>query len=146
VGPWLPSTKLLLVTEQTRKLFESERISGLEYEPCEDLDEASEPIFVARVIHAAHYAGTDIVTKPCKEHSIIMGAFVFDFHTPREGIHDVDFQMIDRVKVGKREYWYNLPFLVVSQKLLKLLLKHKVPKLQRRAIRLNQKFVPLIVS
>jgi hypothetical protein len=146
VGPPIPQTKRLLITPRVRELFDSEGVTGLEYERCEDLDGASDAPFVATVLHGAYEAGTDIVAKPCPEHGTIAGCCVFDPRIPRLGLSRDDLQMIDRVTVKNRDYFHWYPSLVVSQRALRLLLKHKIPTLQRVTRTLNQKFRPLIVS
>ena len=146
VGPPIPQTKRLLVTPRVRELFDSEGVTGLEYERCEDLDGGSDAPFVGTVLHGAYRAGTDIVAKPCPEHGTIAGCYVFDLKTPRHGLSRDDLQMIDRVTVKNRDCFYWYPLLVVSQRVLRLLLKHKIPTLQQVTTILNQKFRPLIVS
>lgn len=146
VGPPIPHTKRLLVTPRVRELFDSEGLTGLGYERCEDLDGDSNPPFVARVIHGAYQVGTDIAAKPCPEHGTIAGCCVFDLRIPREGLSLDDFQMIDRVVVKNRNYLYWYPFLVVSQRALGLLLKCKIPGLQPITRMLNQTFRPLALS
>jgi len=138
-------TKLLFVTREVRELFESEAISGLEYESYEDLDGAAEPGFVAKVTHAAQHTGTKIITKACPEHHSMFGCFVFDFQTPNDGLRN-DFQMIDHVTVQGIDYAYVFPFLIVSQKVLRLLLSHSVAELEKITTILDHEFRPLIVS
>jgi hypothetical protein len=144
-GPPMPQIKLLLVTRQVRELFDAEGITGLEYESCEDLDGISAPPFLATVGHRACQVGSDIVAKHCPEHRTMFGCFVVDMETPRDGLSDHDFLMIDRVNVDGRDYLYHYPLLVVSQKALTLLLKHKVRSLQQVTTLLNQKFRPLVM-
>jgi hypothetical protein len=138
-------TKLLFVTREVRDLFDSEGLSGLEYEGFEDLDCVAEPGFVAKVTHAAHNIGTKIIAKPCPVHHSIFGCFVFDFQTPNVGLRN-DFQMIDRVTVKGTDYAYVYPFLVVSQKVLRLLHTHNVAELESITTILDHEFRPLIVS
>jgi hypothetical protein len=138
-------TKLLFVTSEVRDLFESEGISGLEYESFEDLDGAAEPGFVAEVTHAAHHIGTKIIAKACPVHHSMFGCFVFDFQTPNDGLRN-DFQMIDRVTVKGIDYAYVYPFLIVSQKVLNLLFAHSVAELESITTMLDEQFRPLIVS
>lgn len=139
-------TKLLFVTREVREHFESESITGLEYDAFEDLDGSADPGYVARVTHGAYQTGSKIIAKPCK-HNSIGGCYVFDLQVPRHGLRN-DVQMIDRVTVKGTDYAYHYPFVVVSQRLLSLLFAHSVPELEEITILMKQKqqFHPLIVS
>lgn len=145
VGPPMLKTKLVLVAEHVKQLFDSEGITGLEYMEGEDLDLVSRP-FVARVAHGAYEAGTDLVTNCCPKHRSISGALIFDATIPRNGIVDQDFQMIDRVRIEEQEFFYHHSLLVVSRRALELLFRHKVPGLEKATTILSQKFRPLVVS
>ncbi len=138
-------TRLQFVTPEVRELFDSEGISGLEYGRFEDLDGAAEPGFVAKVMHGAHQSGTKIIARPCPDHHSIGGCFVFNLQEPKDGLR-YDLQMIDRVTVNGIDYAYHYPYLVASQKLLRLLLTHCVGALESVTIMLDQPFRPLTVS
>jgi len=138
-------TKLLFLTPEVRNLFESEGITGLEYQQAEKSDGTPESYFLANVTHHAYVTGSRIIAKHCV-HNTIGGAFVFDEQVPAEGLKN-DFQMIDRVIVSGIEYSYDYPLLVVTGKALRLLLDHGVKKLDPMpCVMLKERFLPLIVS
>ena len=138
-------TKMLVFTHEARELFESERVTGLDYQRCEGTHGASSPL-VGTVVPSGYQTGSDIVADVCTEHGTVGGRFVFDLKTPRNALSEHDFQMIDRVKINEREYILHIPTLVVSRRVVELLTRQKLGRLLRVTTILNQKFLPILVT
>jgi hypothetical protein len=141
----------LVVSPQVKSLFDSHEITGLAYEPCEMSSGAEHrsprvaPAYVARIEHGAYQRGSDMkVQLQCKEHSVVHTPHVFDRETPREALGPYDFQLINKLRIENREYYYYSPDWVVSRRALQLLLDNRVPGLETATWILNEKFCPLI--
>lgn len=125
-----------IVSQKLKMVFESKNIAGLKYEQCfigrrderEGLVEESREskYCLAEIISTVSEKADDIYLDKrdyCKKHSII---FRYDGLTnrrlPHNAISQNDFQMINRVKVKGKEYYYRIPIFFVSRKVLKILL------------------------
>lgn len=144
----------LVVSLHVKQLLDGHGVSGLEYEPCsvtgncEPSPRVAEPPYLARIVPATYQFGADIIpgTNYCEKHSIALAPFVFGRQTPREAIKEVDFQRIDVIRVRDKDYYYYKSLWIVSQRVLRLLLDHKVSGLTRATGFLDQPFRPLVVG
>ena len=151
--PW-GHERELMVAPWVRKIFESEGITGLEYEPCvlDDGKWFSEPPgpipFVARVIPKTYHSADDILVGKyyCEKHTIPMYFWLINEKISSGVLTDHDFQTIDRVIVKGKTYYYYQPGLIITRRVLELLLKHKVRGLLERAFFLKEKFLPVILD
>jgi hypothetical protein len=145
----------LLVSTWVKKLFETEGITGLsDYEQCKaytegivDTDETV-PVYMAKVLHSTveHAKETTIIKSfICRKHNMPSSFYIGDRFCFHNELIDSDFQYIDRFVVNGQTYWNRSSHLVVSQKALKLLLKHKVRGLTPITYFLKQKFRPVKV-
>jgi hypothetical protein len=142
----------LIVSTEVKTLFESEGITGLKYEPCisggEDISGISEKAdaYLATILPKTYHLADDIILKTyCKKHKIILNYEVFNTRFSKEAIINSDFQLIKELRVGRKTYIYYIGQWVISQKVLNLLLKHKVPGLKPYGYVLGQKFLPIII-
>ena len=154
LGVILPSPGMevdLVVSSEIRDLFAAEEVSGLDYEPCglvsegERVETTGGGYFQARITHTASQGGSYI--RPgdyCRKHMTVTAPLVFDRRLLLDSMPDTDFLTINRVAVGRREYYYNVPSWIVSRKVLRLLLDHRVPGLRTITVRLKQEFRPVL--
>jgi len=143
----------LIVSSKIKSLFDSEGITGLEYEACvvEDADtlgvSEKADAYLATIVPETYQLADDIILKTyCEKHKIILDYEVFNIRFPKEAIIDSDFQLIKRVKVGRKVYTYYVGQWIISRKVLELLFKHKVPGLKPYGYVLGQKFLPFIID
>jgi len=153
VGRLWQRTIELVISPSVKRLFDSEGITGLEYEPCElEYDKGAPehtetPPYLARIIPRAEEDADEIVLKEwCKKHSIIVDYIPFGRHIREGALSPHDFQMIDRVNVHGKTYHYVQPRWVVSRKVLELLIKHKIRALREIGFFLGKKFLPLVTT
>jgi hypothetical protein len=154
--PWDDCVELIL-SPYVKNLFESEGITGLDYEPCEfyDANVCDEPDltppYLAIVTTATGRLADDIVmgegTFICKKHAYLNIAFImFNERTHREALSGDDFQMTNWVIIKDKKYYYAAPRLIVSRRVLQLLLKHKIRGLTGMGFFLGEKFLPLVLT
>lgn len=132
---WNMNTRFIL-SQKIKEVFESEGITGLKYEQCliGHRDEKGrwtqesyeDKYYLAEIISTVHEEADDIYLDKrdfCKTHSIL---FRYDGlinrRKPYWVISHDDFQMINRVKVKGKEYYYRISMYFVSRKVLKILL------------------------
>lgn len=143
----------LIISSKVKKYFDSENVTGLEYEPCIDEGKETSAIsreadaYLATIISETYQLADDIILKTfCKKHNVILNYDVFNMRTPKRAILDSDFQVIKNLRVGRKTYIYYRGRSIISRKVLDLLLKHKVPGLKPYGYVLNQKFLPFIIQ
>lgn len=151
---WDFQTKELVVSPAMKEIFDTEGVTGLNYEECWTTEKPGPsgherpPAYVARVSHGGYQSGDDIIVGRgyCPKHSIVLTPCIFGERTPREGLGEDDFQRLGEVRIGNKEYHHYKSHLVVTRRVLELLLKWKVRGLRPATVVLNQPFRPLIVS
>jgi hypothetical protein len=116
-----------IISKTLKELFESEDVTGLRYESCEVDRNGSDSVsqssfYVAEVIPAVKQEGTQIELRTfCKKHRVVISGNIFGIVTRRMSIGNYDFQMIDGVRIKKKDYFYRLPLFFVSKKVMKIL-------------------------
>jgi hypothetical protein len=145
-GPPRMSVHLVISTE-LHALFEGHGVTGLECEPC-GVGHNESGAYVGRVVRGGCQTGIEIFmgSVHCEEHRTIIGALVADLRTPAEKLVPDDFQTLDRVVIGSREFFPPNPPWVVSRRVLKLLLQYRIRGLTAAGWFLKQKFRPLVTS
>ena len=143
----------LVISSELKTLFESEGVTGLEYEPCihegeyPTIDSEKTGSYLARIVPETYELADDIILKThCKKHHIILNYDVFNIRTPKEAILNFDFQVIKKLKVGRKVYTYYKGRSIISRKVLELLLKHKISGLKPYGYILGHKFIPFIID
>lgn len=129
-----------VISEKLKDIFDSDGVTGLKYELCliehqkskKDETQIFEDRFlVAEITHGiAQCASHIFLHEYCKKHSIIIAFDMCNLFTPQDAVLSYDFQMINRLSVKGKEYFYDLPSWFVSRKVLNILLKHKIADLR----------------
>jgi len=145
-----------VVSERLRDIFERNGITGLKYEPClierrkgeeGETKSFNEKLYVGEITAAiAQYASNVFLHYYCKKHRIIIAFDICNVVTPREAILESDFQVINRVIVKGKEYYYRTPTFFVSRKVLKILLDNKIADLRKRGTYFGKSFVPVPIT
>jgi len=123
-----------LISNRIKELFDENGITGLDYEICEIepstkshqeniSDDANSKYFVARVITSYKKMASDIKLRDhCKQHSITIDATPINVKYPVESMSQDDFQMLNKINVGKKEYTFTSPWFFISRRVLQMLL------------------------
>lgn len=129
-----------VISEKLKGVFDSEGITGLKYEPCllehqkgkkGETQTFEGRLYVAEITRSIAERASDIFLHYyCKKHSLIIAFDICNVFAPQDAILPYDFQMINRVIVKGKEYYYGLPSWFVSRKVLNILLKHKIADLR----------------
>jgi len=151
--PWGQPCELL-VSSQVRKLFESEGIKGLSYEPCLFTDDDSaknrqvEPLYLARIKRKVYEYADEIKSQKyiCRKHCVIYSSCLFGGTIYEEDVMGHDFVEICGVKVKEKTYEYHVHRMIISRLALEILLKHKIRSLAIECVYLNEKFLPVLLS
>ena len=143
----------LIISSEVKTLFESEGVTGLEYEPCISEGENASAVsgkadaYFAKIIPETYELADDVILKTyCRKHGIILNYEVFNIRFPKKATLDSDFQSIKRLKVGRKVYTYYRGRSIISRKVLNLLFKHKVSGLKPYGYVLGHKFLPFIID
>ena len=138
----------LVVSGETKRLFEIHEISGLEYEKMEfyDADELSkvpfEPPYLARIERNV-YAEADRIwlwtaLAPdgwhCRLHSVPAILHMCNQRIPRASLGEHDFVEIGGIQVGGSRYNHLTNEFIVSRKAVEVLLAHRVKGLETWAV------------
>ena len=151
--PW-DNQRELIISAELKEIFDSEGITGLEYEPC-IFDERDKmpgievsPPYLAHIKHATGQFSDDILVTRyyCEKHSIPLYFHLFGEKLTRDVLSEHDFQTINRITVKDRVYYYRRPRLIITRKTLELLLKHKIRGLTDPCFFLNEKFAPVVLT
>ena len=140
-----------VISEKLKRIFELEGVTGLKYEPCiiEQGDKKELPIEshfdVAEITSKVTQFGSDIILNSyCKKHNVIFSKTIFDQITHRNSITKSDFQMINKIKVKGREYYYRVPLWFVSRKVLKILFDNIISNIRQRGIYFKDGLIPVL--
>lgn len=147
----------LIISRRLKDLFDERGLTGLKYSACfvdsdqESADATSingKPPFFQATFDAAtcQHASAINVRTWCKKHMVITDYDLFELETRRQDLLSADFQMIDRVIVGKAAFLFRRPLWVVSRRVLRLLLEERVTGLRTKGPLLKQRFLPLVTS
>jgi len=143
----------LLLSTRVKQIFESEGISGLEYVECivetrgGHVVKEMEPLYLATPARLLYdYADSILINKGtfCEKHSVIFSYQLFGNHVCRSDLAGYDFNSVERVKIGSKEYIYSRHHLIVSRKVVKLLLAHKIPGLLPIGFYHGERFLPIM--
>jgi hypothetical protein len=151
---WDFQTVELIISAAVKHLFESNDVTGLQYDPCWPSDDGCDhkstepPAFVARIVRGTYQCANDLdVGKNyCAQHSITIGPYPFCLWTPREALSQDDFQILTSIRVGAKEYFPYKSLWVVSRKVVVMLLQHKVSGLQQATVFMKKPFRPLLLD
>jgi hypothetical protein len=133
-GVWDQNVKFL-ISNRIKKLFNENCLTGLDYETCETQsstksESENNKYFIAKVTTSYKKTASDIILRDyCKQHSIIVDATPININYPYTKSQD-DFQVIDRIVIGKNEYTLRSPWFFISRRTLKILLDNKVKDLR----------------
>ena len=144
-----------LLSSKVKHIFESEGITGLEYAPC--IVETSkgksvkdvEPLHLAKPIHLTEdYAESITINKGtfCEKHSVIFSYQMMGHHVRRSNLSGHDFACVERVSIGAREYRYSRHHLIVSRKVVKSLLNHRISGLVPIGFYHGERFLPIMAT
>jgi|GEM_PF-1803392 hypothetical protein len=168
--PWEKEVVLLL-SARIKKIFESEGITGLVYEPAQfisaahridyvradgishmvykevpdDSPETLENPYIARISHNIHVEADRIFFKKyrCEIHLSIDRARYENPRIPKKEIRNMDFFQVEGVRVKGKTYPYQNNYFSVSRKVLEILLKNDAKGLHRVGSIIKSKFAPL---
>jgi hypothetical protein len=142
-----------IISERLRDLFDAAGVTGLGYEPClveHRTSKRTAPVVFADRLYVgqirpsiAQRADRIYIHSYCRRHRVIISFDVCNLTTPEAHIFEHDFQMANRLVVGRKEYIYRHPVWFVSRKVLKILLEHARQDLRPRGYYLKQPFVPV---
>lgn len=149
--PWGQPVELV-ITSRVKELFDSNGVTGLEYEPCVINDDALrneseiDPPYIARISRRIGMYAEDIKIGKyiCEKHSILMSFQLFGKWISKDDLSVDDFQAIDKIIVNGRVYYFHNHGFIVSRKVLEILLKYKIQGLVDMGFFLGQKFLPVI--
>jgi len=147
--PW-GQTYEFIISSQLKNIFDSEGITGLEYEQCviddgplrEELEVP--PPYLARISHKISRHAEHIIPGNyiCKKHSVMSSFSLINSWLSREEMNEDDFQAIDKMIVKGKVYNLHGEQFRTSRKALELLLKHKIRGLVPIGFFLGHKFLP----
>jgi|GEM_PF-4855759 len=142
-----------VISEKLRELFDAAGVTGLGYEPClveHRKDNKSAPVVFSDRLYVgeirpsmAQRADKIFAHCYCKRHRVIISFDVCNLTTPRAQVLLYDFQMADRLVVGRKEYIYRTPRWFVSRRVLKILLERASHDLRPAGSYLGELFVPV---
>lgn len=145
--------KRFVISKMLKDIFESEGVTGLEYEPClvehqkgkkDNAKIFKDRFYVAEISPSiAQYARDIFLHHYCKKHSIIISYDICNVVIPRDVVLEYDFQMINRAVVKGKEYFYRIPFFFASRRVLKILLENKIRDLRPMGVYLKKCFLPV---
>jgi hypothetical protein len=128
-----------LISSRIKKLFDDNGVTGLDYEACgiissnpTEIEKSGEATYsVAKITTSYTRVATDIKLRDyCKKHCIIIDATPINLRYPVDPMSRDDFQMQDKIVVGKKEYTFRSPWFFISRKVLRILLDSKVRDLK----------------
>lgn len=138
-----------LVSGSLKSEFDDNGITGLEYEPCNDIGkkETGLSFYVATVPNRTHECAKNIILYGwCKKCKIIVDYSPYELKLFRDDLLNVDFQLISKLKVGWTTYIYRMSTIAASRKAMKIILNRKSIRLQEHNFFLQSKFRPLILT
>jgi hypothetical protein len=150
---WGLSEVDLLVSVDTKDLFDREGITGLEYKQCQYRTQAGPSttpslVYHARLTQEGRENGMDIIVGDnfCTEHNIIYDPIVFGRYLKRSNIPNTDFVRITTLTVGKTDYHFYKPMWLISRKCLDVMLSNKVAGLEYAGWFFDELFRPVEVQ
>lgn len=142
-----------VISQKLKSIFESEGVTGLKYEPClveytgDRYEEKKSRFYVAEIIPTVAEEADDIYLHKnyfCKKHSIILRYDgLINKRRRRKAISQDDFQIINRINVKERLFFYRLGLFFISRKVLKILFSNKISDLRERGIYFKNGLVPV---
>ncbi len=142
-----------VVSQKLKNIFDSSGVTGLDYEPCVIQTgkrrwgsemESENRFYTAEIRSSVRQKATEILLRSyCKKHRIAISSTVIGRTIPRSHISKDDFQVINRVVVKGKEYFFKLPYFFVSKKVLKLLFENNISDLRSRAIFFENGLTPV---
>ncbi len=142
-----------VISEKLKEIFDSNGITGLKYEPClieykkDKKTEAKifeDRFYVATIVPAmSQRADRIFLYSWCKKHSTIISYDACNLTYVRDNMIEGDFQIVDRIIVKGKEYYYILPFWFVSRKVLNILLENKIADMRPIGLYLKKSFMPV---
>jgi len=149
---WHIGTRFV-ISERLKALFDAAGVTGLAYEPCliehRKPDKSAPVVFSDRLYvgeiraSAAERADKIFMHYYCRKHRVIIDFDRCNLRIPRAHVLPYDFQMADRLTVGRKEYIQIHPTWFVSRRVVKILLEHARQDLRPRGYYLKQLFLPV---
>lgn len=135
-GGWDQNVRFL-ISNRIRNIFDKNGISGLSYDACsehistdQETGDISQTYSIATITTSYVKNAADILLRDCcKKHSIIIDATPINVKYPNTTSRS-DFQGVDKIFVGKKEYTLRSPWFFMSRKVLRILLDNKVKDLR----------------
>lgn len=142
----IQSTTFVL-SSKMKKVFIEEGITGLEYHVCQDKGAGESDYSVAKVTNRIYEDADSIYLNTyCESCGTIMNYIPFGLRLDRDSVLDLDFQMINGIRVNDKVYNYPVPTWICSKKALKVLLREKVKGMGVKTFFLKEKFIPQLLS
>ena len=144
-------TVRFVISERLKDLFTNNGITGLKYERCMIEDERGKQgqtkvfegrYYVAEIAQSISQNAERIYLHDyCKLHGVITSFAMCDPVIRANAILSDDFQMINRLSVKEKAYYFRTPDFFISRKVLKLLLENEVTDLRKRGTYFGKPFV-----
>jgi len=144
---WLWENEIeLIISRRLKAVFEDNGITGLRYEPCSPKS-AADDFFRATITTAIPHIADDIVVlSGCEACDTILNFALMGERVDSKTVQDLDFQMIDRVIVKGKIYYYRKKAWMISRRVLKILLERKTKGLVSCGFLLKNPFLPVVMT